>query len=206
MHPALALWTFRAVAEAASSGQDERARARAADGAADKYPRVGAPSEVERRTGLPLSDAGKREYFALLGDGRHPMQGFDTALEGGLRVLPEPAPSGDVAGWSLTVDDRHLNPAGTLHGGCTAAVVDVLGTALIALGNEEECGVAINLQVEFVAAAARGDTVRFDATMLKRGRRLAFVQVLALGDKGKVLARGTVTKSLRGAPKTAAKG
>jgi uncharacterized protein (TIGR00369 family) len=50
----------------------------------------------------------------------------------------------------LRVDSRHLNPFGALHGGCSACLVDVLGTAAIAAGNDVECGVATNLTVEYL--------------------------------------------------------
>ena len=94
--------------------------------------------------------------------------------------------------------ERHLNPFGALHGGCTAAVIDVLGTSLIAMGNEDECGVAINLAVQYTSSAAQGDIVNFDTSMMKRGKRLAFVEVMVSSRGGRKVATGTVTKSLLG--------
>ena len=79
--------------------------------------------------------------------------------------------------WSLTVGEHHTAPSGSLHSGCTAAIVDVLGTSVIAMGDPAECGVAINLDVQVTAPVAVGEVVAFEASVLKRGGRLVFVEV-----------------------------
>ena len=43
--------------------------------------------------------------------------------------------------WSFTPTAAHKNTFGALHGGCAASIVDVLGTAVIAMGDELECSV-----------------------------------------------------------------
>jgi acyl-coenzyme A thioesterase 13 len=100
----------------------------------------------------------------------------------------------------------HRNTFGALHGGCTASLVDVLGTAAIALDNPLECGVALSLEVEYASAAKTGDKLVCTAEHLKRGGRIAAVEVRILTagrDRrgrggGRLVAVGTVTKSLRG--------
>jgi hypothetical protein len=76
---------------------------------------------IEATTGLSRDEAGKRTYFASYGNGTHPMQGFDSSLEGALQVGPKPA--GDTQAWVLHVGKNHLNPFGALHGGCSASLV-----------------------------------------------------------------------------------
>jgi acyl-coenzyme A thioesterase PaaI-like protein len=76
--------------------------------------------------------------------------------------------------------------------------VDVLGSAVIAFGNQMECGVATNLSVEYLSPAKYGDNVDWNAEVLKRGKRLNTVEVVAKSASGRVLICGKVTKSLRG--------
>ena len=70
-----------------------------------------------------------------------------------------------------------------------------------AAGDEHECGVAVNLDVQYASSAKSGEVVEWSAKMLKRGGRLASVEVRATGKNGRLVAVGTVTKSLRGKPK-----
>ena len=110
----------------------------------------------------------------------------------------------------MQVGALHTNTMGMLHGGCTASLVDVLGSAAIAFEEEYECGVAASLDVQFLAPAPEGTSIHWKAEVLKRGGRLATVQVtaeaVAPGRAGKmtgprIVAIGTVTKSLRGLSK-----
>jgi len=172
-----------------------------------KVTRVEAPydKELEPVTGLPRSDTGKRVYFAHLGDGKYPMQGFDSPLQGALKAnSPPPAAPAAVTEvsrgvvWELDVQEAHTNAAATLHGGCTAAIIDVLGTSIIAQGDPNECGVAIHLDVQYSAPASVGECIVFKVSEMKRGKRLVFIEAQVQDQSGRVVATGTVTKSLRG--------
>lgn len=160
---------------------------------------------TETWTGLPRDEAGKRAYFASFGDQSHPFQGFDASLEGALVLCDnskgEAHDDNTPVTWTLTVGKQHANFMNKLHGGCSAALVDVLGSALIARGDPRECGVATNLSVQYATAVGVGKTVQFEARMLKRGRRMCFVEVTGRDKAGRMVASGTVTKSLRGPPK-----
>ena len=126
------------------------------------------------------------------------MQGFDAPLQG-LQLIDA---SDTEASWSFRVGPHHANIYGSLHGGCTATLVDVLGSALVAMGNSNECGVATNLDVQYCAGAAVGRDCIFKAKLLKRGKRLVTVKVSGFevrsGGIERLVAMGTVTKSLAG--------
>ena len=80
--------------------------------------------------------------------------------------------------------------------------MDVLGSSAIAshpdAGSGDSCGVATNLDVTF-GAAGRGP-ITFATEVPKLGNRLATAVVVARDRKGRLVARGTVTKygKLRG--------
>ena len=91
--------------------------------------------------------------------------------------------------------DAAANPTGALHGACTAALVDVLGPAAIAAhpdASGDSCGVATNLEVTY-GAPGRGP-ITFTTEVPKLGGRLATAVVVAKDRKGRLIARGTVTK------------
>eukprot|EP00976_Prorocentrum_cordatum_P109912 1195101-Prorocentrum_minimum.AAC.1 len=50
---------------------------------------------------------------------------------------------------------------------CMAALVDVLGSAVVAKGNTAECGVDTSLKVTALNPATEGSVVLFTATMLR---------------------------------------
>ena len=108
----------------------------------------------------------------------------------------------------MRIGDAHANTFGALHGGCTASLVDVLGSAKIAFEDPLECGVAVSLEVQYCAPAKRGEEIEWTAHVLKRGGRLASVEVRAAvvdGGRARLVAVGTVSKSMRGLSKQAAK-
>merc|ERR1711990_361859 len=103
-------------------------------------------SAIEPDTGLPRTEAGKRDYFAKFGSREHQLQGFDSSLDGWLKLCEQ---KNFAASWSLLVGPEHCNSYGSLHGGCIAALVDVLGSSVVAVGNADECGMATNLDVQY---------------------------------------------------------
>ena len=167
-------------------------------------PAAEAPHDAttETDTGLPRDDAGKRVYFAAFGDGRYPMQGWDRPLDGALALTRPYVDDAHPVEWTLVVGAAHANSYGALHGGCAASLVDVLGSAAVAAGDERECGVAVSVDCAYASAAKVGSTLVFSATVAKRGRRLVTVNVEARHAKtGKLVCYGAVTKSLRGQPR-----
>ena len=46
----------------------------------------------------------------------------------------------------MTVDDSHLNPVGTLHGGLTATLVDSISTLAI-MSAESPPGVSVDMNI-----------------------------------------------------------
>lgn len=175
-------------------------RPAAAASSAPHAPPAVAPT-TDRATGLPLTEAGKVTYFANhVGGAQRPLQGFDATCDGVLTADAANQAQSQTQKWELTVGKQVTNPMGALHGGCIATLVDIFGTAAIAL-SAPECGVASSLSVQYVSSAAMKSTVAWTAEIVKRGKRLVVVECTARDRKGRLVARGCVTKTLRGAAK-----
>jgi acyl-coenzyme A thioesterase 13 len=119
---------------------------------------------------------------------------FDRVLEG-LEV--QSVGQGSVV-CRLVVGAPHSNSYGTLHGGCTATIVDIVGTMAALTVDPLRPGVSVDMSISYCSAAKVGETVLIEAKCLKMGGRLAFLEVkLYLNELGgKLIATGTHTKAL----------
>lgn len=120
--------------------------------------------------------------------------GFDRSLTG-IEVL---AVEGGKARVRLPVSEAVQNLNGALHGGAVATLVDVVGTlAIMSADRDGRPGVSTDLNVSWFSPAPGGATVLVEATVLKSGRTLAFVQVdLRRENDGVLVAQGRMTKFL----------
>lgn len=122
---------------------------------------------------------------------------FDRVLHG-MRVTRVDKALAEV---ELTVDEGHTNAYGTLHGGATCTLVDVVGTLALLAHDAGRPGVSVELNASFCAAARRGETILARGRVLRYGRLLGFTQVDlyrrgADGAPGELLATGRHTKAL----------
>jgi acyl-coenzyme A thioesterase 13 len=100
---------------------------------------------------------------------------YDRTLEG-LNVVQIDISNG-VVECELPIDVRHANTYGSLHGGCSATIVDVVGTMALLTKDPLRPGVSVDLNVTYLAAAKLGETVRIVGKVLKSGKRLGFTEV-----------------------------
>jgi len=130
------------------------------------------------------------EFVQGLADGTLPLNtiaqtlGYDvTEAESG-RVVVTAEPSG-----------AHLNPAGTVHGGLAATVLDsCMG---LAIQSTLEKGVG-QTTLEFKISLVRPITpetglIKAEGTVLNRGRRIGTAEGRVTDGKGRLLAHGTTT-------------
>jgi acyl-coenzyme A thioesterase 13 len=120
--------------------------------------------------------------------------GFDRAFPG-LELLD--AQDGR-ARLRLPVTEAVQNVNGALHGGAAATLVDIAGTvAIMSADRDGRAGVSTDLNISWFSPAPVGAVVVAEATVLKSGRTLAFVQVeLRREADGAVVAQGRMTKFL----------
>ena len=99
---------------------------------------------------------------------------------------------------SLKVEQEHCNYYGTLHGGCTATLVDIISTYALVQDTEDslkQLGVSVNMNIDYMKAGKLGSEIIIDAQVKKRGKKLAFLDI-EIRDKesNDLLARGSHTK------------
>jgi uncharacterized protein (TIGR00369 family) len=130
------------------------------------------------------------EFVRGLVDGTLPLNtiaktlGYDVteAVSGRVVVTTEPS-------------DLHLNPAGTVHGGLTATLLDsCMG---LAIQSTLEKGVG-QTTLEFKISLVRPITpetgvIRAEGVVLSRGRRVGTAEGHVTDGKGRLLAHGTTT-------------
>lgn len=101
----------------------------------------------------------------------------------------------------LPVAPRIQNRNGMLHGGCTATIVDVVGTAAL-LTLAPRGGVSLTINTNYLTSMPGGSgcVVFIDAQVLRVGRTIAVVQVDLRNDaNGVLVAQGTHVKFISSA-------
>lgn len=117
-----------------------------------------------------------------------PMPGLDGHL--GFNLL---AATRDEVVVEYTIDERHQQPYGIVHGGVHCAVFETVcstGAAMDAMPRGQSV-VGLENHTSFVRAA-RGGKVRVVATPVTRGRRTQVWEATARDEAGRVLATGRV--------------
>eukprot|EP00262_Sarcandra_glabra_P009260 TRINITY_DN2336_c0_g2_i1.p1 TRINITY_DN2336_c0_g2~~TRINITY_DN2336_c0_g2_i1.p1 ORF type:complete len:192 (-),score=43.28 TRINITY_DN2336_c0_g2_i1:248-739(-) len=123
-----------------------------------------------------------------------PLKFFDPFVMQGIAVdLIEP---GRVL-CSFKVPSRLLNIAGFLHGGATASLVDVIGSAAILALGAPTSGVSLEISISYLDSAFLDEEIEIEAKVLRVGKAIGVVIVeLRKKKTGKVVAHGRHTKYL----------
>ncbi|BDA41735.1 probable acyl-coenzyme A thioesterase 13 [Coccomyxa sp. Obi] len=153
-------------------------------------------------------EAGKLFLEALTGSGLEDIDldhapNFDTVALHTIRDIK--ATDGRVT-CVLPVEARVQNRYNTLHGGCIATLVDVVGSAAL-VTQSERSGVSLHMSVEYLRPALSGDDVFIDAQVVKVGGLIATINVdLTSMNTGALIAQGKHIKFLsskdKGIPRT----
>lgn len=94
--------------------------------------------------------------------------------------------------FQYTVRHEWLNPAGSLHGGITAAIIDdIIGATMFSL-NEKSFITTINNVIDYFSTAAENDIIVAETKIIKRGKQFVNAQCeIWNADKTRIFARGT---------------
>ncbi|KAL2308187.1 hypothetical protein Nmel_001191 [Mimus melanotis] len=127
-------------------------------------------------------------------------QGFDRVLRKlfipflVIQMKLQSAAPGKVV-CEMKVEEEHTNRGGTLHGGLTATLVDVVSTAALLYTERAMPGVSVDMNITYTSAAKIGEDILITAQILKQGKNLAFATVhLTNKATGKLIAQGRHTK------------
>ena len=113
--------------------------------------------------------------------------------EVGFRIDPAHSGHGAVV-VTGTVERRHLNINGVVHGGVYATILDTaMGASVVSTLADGETTATTSLYVEFLRAAREGETLVARGKVLRRGRHIAFAEGDLFGPDGRQFsqARGT---------------
>ncbi|KAL8166277.1 hypothetical protein V2J09_007776 [Rumex salicifolius] len=96
---------------------------------------------------------------------------------------------------SFKVPARLVNTTNTLQGGAIAALVDLLGSAVIYTSGVPTTGVSVEINVSYLDSALIDEEIEIEAKNLRVGRTVAVVSVdIKNKATGKMIAQGRHTK------------
>lgn len=88
---------------------------------------------------------------------------------------------------TLTVRPEMCNPYGNIHGGMMSLVIDeIIGFAVISL-NADHHYTSVNLNVDFLYAIKRGETLRAEGEVIRYGKKIMNVDVRVYQQETNVL-------------------
>ncbi len=108
-------------------------------------------------------------------------------------------PDGAPHVWRTRIDERFLNPAGTVQGGFLAAVADsAMGAAAVAAVGERKVLVAnTDLRIAFLRPVLAGSVLTCSATVVKSGSLVVFVEARIVDDDDVAVASASSTYVIR---------
>uniref|UniRef100_A0A914EG60 Acyl-coenzyme A thioesterase 13 n=1 Tax=Acrobeloides nanus TaxID=290746 RepID=A0A914EG60_9BILA len=77
----------------------------------------------------------------------------------------------------MTVDREHVNNKGTLHGGQTAALVDIVTARAVAVAHKNVPMASTDLSVSYFLPVRLGEVLVIEGTVLKAGKTMAFTEI-----------------------------
>ncbi|KAF3780680.1 Acyl-coenzyme A thioesterase 13 [Nymphaea thermarum] len=148
------------------------------------------PEQLQRvkasleRTGDRLQDSGDSRHFSS----------YDSLISSCIR-LDEAFPGRLLC--SFVVPPHLLNTGKFLHGGASASLVDIIGSAVILTTGVLTTGVTLEISVSYLDSAYLNEEIEIEAKVLRIGKAIAVVNVeLRKKGNGKIVATGRHTKYL----------
>ncbi len=97
----------------------------------------------------------------------------------------------DSVSASYLVRPEMTNPAGVLHGGMAAAMLDDLLGAMMMVLSGGRYHASVNLHLDYLAPARSGETVTAHVRVVRRGKRLVHAEGSLANAAGDLLVRAT---------------
>ena len=152
-----------------------------------------APTEKPKESFIDT--AKKLGINALIGKFVTTGTGFDRSFKD--MVIERVDSEAGVVEIVLPVGPELLNSYGTLHGGASATLVDLVGTLALMTKDVTKAGVSVDLNVSFTSAVKAGDSVRIIGRVLKLGGKLGFTTVdIYRESDSKLVVSGRHTKAV----------
>jgi acyl-coenzyme A thioesterase 13 len=92
---------------------------------------------------------------------------------------------------SFIIRDEMTNPAGIMHGGVAAAMMDeVIGMTTYSLGNDAFFAAA-SLNVDFLRPGRNGETIKVVSEIIRAGKTMVHVECRIYNEAGKLISKAT---------------
>lgn len=101
--------------------------------------------------------------------------------------------------WTMSVDERFLNPAGIIQGGFLAAMLDsAMGASAVTGAGERKVSVAnTEMKVTFLRPAPVDSRLTCTARVLKSGSVISFVEARIVDERDQLIAAASSTYLLK---------
>ena len=108
----------------------------------------------------------------------------------------------DYARLKLGFRQEWTHPAGVVHGGVIASLIDTVVVPAIGSGYDDRPDLlTINMQVQYMGAVIDQDLYA-EGWVTKRGRSVVFAEAAVRGADGRIAATGTLAYTVRHRPKS----
>ncbi|OAY77737.1 Acyl-coenzyme A thioesterase 13 [Ananas comosus] len=122
-----------------------------------------------------------------------PSRFYDAFVLRGLRV--DAAERGRLL-CSLSVPPRLLNTGNFLHGGATASLIDLVGSAAFYTAGATTRGAPLEMSISYLDAAYAHEEIEIEAKVLRAGKAVGVATVELRKKNGKLIAQARYTKYL----------
>lgn len=89
----------------------------------------------------------------------------------------------------FTIRAEMTNPVGVLHGGAATAILDDLIGAMVYSLGREYAYTSVNLTIDFLQSARKGDVVTATAEVIREGKNIVHCEGRILASTGKIVAK-----------------
>lgn len=98
----------------------------------------------------------------------------------------------------VEIKPEHINPIGSVHGGCIFTLVDVVGAAAASSYGEQIT--TMDCSIHYLKAGLNSVSLHADAQVLKHGRKVTVVDVSVTDQDGALLTTAILTFMSLGKP------
>ncbi|KAI3385514.1 hypothetical protein SNEBB_003413 [Seison nebaliae] len=95
---------------------------------------------------------------------------------------------------TFKVENKHINDFGSLHGGMSATLIDIISSWTLLTSKHHMAGVTVSLNVDYLKGVAVGEEVEIHSKVSRCGRQLAFLNVEILNEKKDIAVKGSHIK------------
>lgn len=96
-----------------------------------------------------------------------------------------------IAHLALTIREEFCNPYGNIHGGMMSLLIDeAIGWAIISSDFDYHY-TTINLNVDYLYAASKGETITAEARIVRAGKKIVNAEVYVYNEARTIIAHGT---------------